>query len=265
MAQQKFAAPRGLEADFRRKLRDVARFIGGIVKEHSDGEGGLVDELGMAEALRRYSELLDPWAKLVVSRLVNQIGTSNLRYWERASVAMGQRLRTSLATTEVGRVARELQAAQVELIKSLPIKAGQRAQSIAATAATSGIRSSDIAYAVRELDRTGEVTEARATLIARTEVAKTHSAITRARADFVGSTHYIWRTMLDAEVRESHAELEGEVFAFDDPPDIEGEGPHGPGEFPNCRCFAEPIIVESQLDAAREGRYQAAGRYDLDI
>jgi SPP1 gp7 family putative phage head morphogenesis protein len=95
-----------------------------------------------------------------------------------------------------------------------------------------------------ELARSGEVTEGRATLIARTEIAKANSALTQARAEYVGASHYIWRTAEDGDVRESHAAMNGKIFRFDDPPYVEGEGNHGPGEFPNCRCFAEPIIPE---------------------
>ncbi|MEE8393530.1 MAG: phage minor head protein, partial [Rhodospirillales bacterium] len=42
---------------------------------------------------------------------------------------------------------------------------------------------------------------------------------------------YIWRTVGDSKVRSSHAERDGKVFSWDDPP----EGGH-PGEAPNCRC-----------------------------
>ena len=47
---------------------------------------------------------------------------------------------------------------------------------------------------------------------------------------------YIWRTAGDDKVRPSHAEREGQVFSWDNPPD----GGH-PGEAPNCRCTAEDV------------------------
>jgi SPP1 gp7 family putative phage head morphogenesis protein len=106
-------------------------------------------------------------------------------------------------------------------------------------AALNGKRASEVAA---QIAQTGEDTESRATLIARTEIAKSNANITQARANYVGATHYVWRTAEDSDVRETHAELDGKVFAFSDPPDIPGEGQHGPGEFPNCRCYAEPII-----------------------
>ena len=53
------------------------------------------------------------------------------------------------------------------------------------------------------------------------------------------TTHYIWRTRRDGKVRPRHAEREGQIFAWDNPP----PGGH-PGEDYNCRCTAEPYIPD---------------------
>lgn len=45
-------------------------------------------------------------------------------------------------------------------------------------------------------------------------------------------TNFIWHTMKDDRVRESHAEREGRIFSIND---------ELPGEDFNCRCWAEPI------------------------
>lgn len=44
---------------------------------------------------------------------------------------------------------------------------------------------------------------------------------------------YVWRTVGDGQVRESHADLEGKTRTWTQSPD--------PGEDPNCRCWADPI------------------------
>ena len=54
------------------------------------------------------------------------------------------------------------------------------------------------------------------------------------------ATHYIWRTRRDGKVRSSHAEREGQIFSWDNPP----EGGH-PGEDFGCRCTAEPYLPEA--------------------
>lgn len=53
------------------------------------------------------------------------------------------------------------------------------------------------------------------------------------------TTHYVWRTRRDGKVRSSHAEREGQVFSWDDPP----EGGH-PGADYGCRCTAEPYLPQ---------------------
>jgi len=52
--------------------------------------------------------------------------------------------------------------------------------------------------------------------------------------------HYIWRTRRDGKVRSPHAERQGQVFSWDDPP----EGGH-PGEDYGCRCTAEPYLPKA--------------------
>lgn len=59
----------------------------------------------------------------------------------------------------------------------------------------------------------------------------------RVKADATShpTTHYIWRTRSDDKVRGSHAENNGKIFAWDNPP------PTGhPGEAYGCHCWAEP-------------------------
>lgn len=87
-----------------------------------------------------------------------------------------------------------------------------------------------------------DVTESRARLIARTEASTLSARMTQAQHEAAGITRYIWSTANDERVRPSHAELDGREFAYGSPPAIEGEGRHGPGEFPNCRCVGTALL-----------------------
>jgi SPP1 gp7 family putative phage head morphogenesis protein len=140
-----------------------------------------------------------------------------------------------------GEVMRHTVESQVGLIKSMPLEAAQRVQKLALEASISGTRPESL---VNEIRRTGAVTRARANVIARTEVGRATTALTASRAQFVGSTHFVWRTMKDSVVRESHRVLEGKSFAWDDPPECDPGIWALPGSSPNCRCFAEPVIPE---------------------
>lgn len=234
----KFSAPKTAEQRLSIELRKVARVVGGIIKTYVDGDK-ITNPKALATALTAYSEALGPWGDATVAKIMTGLKDNNWRAWSQLSTAIGKDLRTTMAEAAIGAVARQLQQNQVELIKSLPLEAGLRAQKLAQEAMMGGARAASVSA---ELERTTEVTESRATLIARTEIAKANAALTQARAQYVGATHYIWQTAEDGDVRESHAAMNGKIFRFDEPPEVEGEGAHGPGDIFNCRCYAEPII-----------------------
>lgn len=237
----KFSTTKVAEKRFAADLRKVARVVGGIVEQHLDG-AKIRDNRKLAEALKAYSDSLGPWVGRVVEQMLKSVSATNKRAWEGASAKVGAAMKSMMQETAIGGVVKLLHNRQVELIKSLPLEAGLRAQKLAQEAAIGGRRADEVAA---ELLRTESVTESRAMLIARTEIAKSNAAITQARAEYVGATHYIWRTAEDGDVRESHAQMNGNVYRFDDPPEVEGEGKHGPGEIYNCRCYAEPIVPGS--------------------
>lgn len=99
-----------------------------------------------------------------------------------------------------------------------------------------------------ELKERAEVSESRAELIARDQILKLNSAITQARQRSAGVEKYTWSTSLDERVRDSHAELEGEVFSWDDPPMVDDEIAN-PGEPINCRCVALPVTADEDEDS----------------
>lgn len=85
----------------------------------------------------------------------------------------------------------------------------------------------------------GDVSESRAELIARDQTLKLNGAISATRQQAAGVEQYVWSTSLDDRVREEHAELEGQTFSWDSPPE-----PGHPGEDIQCRCVAIPVVAE---------------------
>ena len=65
------------------------------------------------------------------------------------------------------------------------------------------------------------------------------SRINAERQQGLGIDRYIWRSRDDALVRPLHAAHDDRIFFWDEPP----EGGH-PGEAYNCRCFAEPVLLD---------------------
>ena len=203
-----------------------------------------VTNLGVTDKLRaaldRYSHTLRPWAEAVGSRMVAEVAQRDERSWFRVANQMGEGLRKEIATAPIGEVVRERQAEQVRLITSLPLEAAERVHHMTREGIVKGWRADQIAA---EIMRTGEVTKARADLIARTEVGRTSTLLTQARAEHVGSDGYTWRTAADSDVRASHKAMNGKFVAWGAPPTLDGLTGHA-GALPNCRCYCEPVLPD---------------------
>ena len=97
--------------------------------------------------------------------------------------------------------------------------------------------------------------ESRARLIARDQIGKLNSQLTRERNEALGIDKYIWSTSEDERVRESHKVMNGKLCRWDDPTvysddggqtwksraSIGGEQEH-PGIPVNCRCISSPFM-----------------------
>ena len=92
-----------------------------------------------------------------------------------------------------------------------------------------------------------DVSDSRAELIARDQVLTLNAQITTQRQRDVGVEEFIWTTSGDERVRDSHQELDGQKFRYDDPPVVDGE-PALPGEPILCRCIPYPVIPELSDD-----------------
>ena len=67
---------------------------------------------------------------------------------------------------------------------------------------------------------------------------KFQNELNEARQRAAGVTHYVWRSADDSKVRSSHAERDDRVFPWSH------SFPDGlPGEAHNCRCYAEPAVL----------------------
>ena len=230
---------RSTEAWYSRELRKIAREIGRIVTGLGSHED-LTFSSRVMDAMRRYGELLDPWAHYAALAIVDRVDAQDYRAWMSGAVRMSNSLKRELKSAPVGQLLQDMQAEQVTLIKSLPIEAGQRVHRLVQqNMAGANVRSSEIA---KEIARTGEVTASRAKLIARTETSRIAANLTRARAEHIGSVQFVWRTSHDSDVRPSHRRLDGQAYRWDQPPECD-PGIHAlPGGVFNCRCYPEPLL-----------------------
>lgn len=133
------------------------------------------------------------------------------------------------------------------LIRTLPNDVAEKVVKNIAEEAIKGKRARSIESIIRE--DTDKHSRASARLIARTEVAKTQSAITKSRAQNLDMQWYVWRTALDGDkVRKSHRLMEGVIVNWNDPPspeELAGEqsvGHYHAGNIWNCRCYSEVLL-----------------------
>ncbi len=86
-----------------------------------------------------------------------------------------------------------------------------------------------------------EVTQNRAQFIAIDQAGSILGQMTAKRHQNIGIERFKWLTSKDERVRETHKELNNEVFPYSDPPEVNGRIVI-PGEDYRCRCVAIPVF-----------------------
>ena len=126
------------------------------------------------------------------------------------------------------------------LIKDIPFKTSHQIAELTREALVKGTNQKDVTDQIYDImsDRT-DVSDSRAKLIARDQVSKLNGNLTRERQTDLGVSGYIWRTVGDERVRDTHEDNDGELFSWDSPP-----ATGHPGEDIQCRCWAEPVLPE---------------------
>lgn len=242
MAAAAFRAIANAAQRFGVQLRGLARIVNQMIEPFDVTDAASM--LAMARLLRQYSELMAPWAEAASTRLINDVATRDASAWYKTSKEVSGGLRHEVARTPhmtpIGATVANLIDSQTRMIRGIPEEAAARMQALAMEYATGGRRYAELSPRIKEIF---DMNTNRATLIARTETAKAQSSITQARAVFIGADEYVWHTAHDYDVRAEHRRLNGRTFSWHNPPRAERNGEHHhPGQFPNCRCWAEPVI-----------------------
>lgn len=127
----------------------------------------------------------------------------------------------------------------VSLIKGITDDVATRVEKTVTRALTSATPHAKLA---EQLDDEFGYGETRSKLIARDQIGKLYGQIDASRQQDLGVTRFIWRATDDDRTRDQHADWDGEIFSYDDPPDDDDFGPVLPGEAILCRCTAEPVL-----------------------
>ena len=150
------------------------------------------------------------------------------------------------------------------LIQTFPLNISTTLTQYIAQEGIKGRRSSDILGDL--MKKFPNTAKSHLTLIARTEVSKTQTALTQARATALGAYWYIWRTSEDERVRSSHDKMNGVLVNWETPPSPEAlagmksQGKYHAGDIYNCRCYPEPIVDLDYVDFPARVYYNGAIR-----
>lgn len=241
----------GIERRYAVQLRSVAKQVGAIVNGFPPGDPQFAPTI--EKMLRAYAELLLPWARETGAKMLRAANAADYKAWLSLGEEISAGVMREITTTNTGSTFLSLLAEQVHYIQSIPLDAAQRVHTLTTEALADGTRAKEIAKMIAE---SGSVSESKATLIARTEVARTASTFTQARALNVGSQGYVWETSRDGDVRPSHRKMQGKILDWDKPPTVDGMVGHA-GEFPNCRCWPRVILPRLDGKPSTRGKFKA--------
>jgi SPP1 gp7 family putative phage head morphogenesis protein len=140
-------------------------------------------------------------------------------------------------------ILKDYAATNAALIKDIPDLTMEQIEEETRDALMSGKSVAELSSDILDImeERT-DVSESRANLIARDQVAKLNGQFTKERQADLGVEQYTWRTVGDERVRKTHASVDGQVFTWGRPPAETDD--NEPGQDFQCRCFAEPILPE---------------------
>ena len=235
----------GIEYDYAQQLVEVAKRIEDLMAAYNPADTNTTSKV--IAALQQYSRKLDRWANKAVSKIVYRLNEDDERKWNAHAEMMTRELRYEINHAPIDGLMRQYLADNVDLIQSLPLEAAIKIQRLALKNLYTGKqRAEGLADAIQKI---GQMTRSRAMLIARTEVSRVTTGLTKARAEELDLNWYVWRTSRDVRVRHSHSIMDNVLVKWSDPASPErlnGDkrvyGYYNPGEIFNCRCFAQPLI-----------------------
>lgn len=190
-------------------------------------------------------------AQDIAMKMVTHLFSDGQKTWRSAAKGNSQGREIYAALKEelagpTGAVYYEHIYRNAQLIRTLPNEIAEQVIGHIAGEQQKGRRAEDIAKEIARMFP--EKTKAKAELIARTEVSKASTALTRARCEMLNIRWYVWRGAEDQRVRDSHKKMEGVLVCWDDPPSPEAlnqeqsYGRYHAGNTFNCRCYPEPLV-----------------------
>lgn len=248
MKYDQWKMTRRIEEDFLKSLN----FLSTLFEKIAIISGNDVNLFQSKMQIFQNSVPYDNYINDIVKRMVTPLAARNYETWRKAArVSTRSHFLYTVLMEELKQGIKKDIDSQVisnaALIKTLPSDTAQKVVKDIEEYALSGLRLEEIEKLIQ--DKTRQHSRASARLIARTEVSKTTSALTKARSEELGLRWYVWRTMEDGDrVRKSHRIMNDVLVSWNNPPSPEllvkekDVGRYHAGNIWNCRCYSEPLI-----------------------
>lgn len=251
----KISYPKKIEAEYYQELKQIAEAMKRVVndrllpilqsKESEYTQDGVIDDLMLIfEAIRNAGSIKS--AIQISSEMVRK--TDNLNR-ERVIQQLNQRLGVDIplmfAREGIEPIVKANIAKNATLIKSIPEEFVKNIESIIYSGVSTGSTYKSIENQIKGVDGITTVfgkLDNRVKLIARNEVSSINGQINKTRMQNIGITKFEWVTAGDERVRDSHAQLDGQVFDWNNPPTNERGEKIIPGSDFNCRCQSIAVI-----------------------
>src|SRR5208282_6047356 len=132
VTRRRWAAIRNIESFYVKSLKRVASAVGGFITDlFNAGKSNQIEE-----TLTTYSEIIEPWAEAVATKMITEVNINDQKAWLKHSGKKAYLMKEELKGLSVNEIIHELRARQVYLIKSIPLEAAQRVQDLAHEAVT---------------------------------------------------------------------------------------------------------------------------------
>lgn len=248
MKYDQWKMTRRIEEDFLKSLN----FLSTLFEKIAIISGNDVNLFQSKMQIFQNSVPYDNYINDIVKRMVTLLAERNYETWRKAArVSTRSHFLYTVLMEELKQGIKKDIDSQIisnaALIKTLPSDTAQKVVRDIEEYALSGLRAEEIEKLIQ--DKTRQHSRASARLIARTEVSKTTSALTKARSEELGLRWYVWRTMEDGDrVRKSHRIMNDVLVSWNNPPSPEllvkekDVGRYHAGNIWNCRCYSEPLI-----------------------
>jgi SPP1 gp7 family putative phage head morphogenesis protein len=198
------------------------------------------------------------FAQKLASNMITHVGIQNANSWREAAHTAGRGsliynlLRTEMNQPKMRDRLYFLIQSNAQFISTIPQEVAARTVHHVQQEQMAGRRSEDILHDLAPYMR--ELKKWQIRRIARTEVAKADTAITRTRAEELNLNWYKWSTSHDARVRKSHRHMSEVLVNWNDAPSPEllvhekNAGSYHAGNIYNCRCIALPVVAVDDVD-----------------